>query len=102
MDKRIGIQYASDSSVPPKKKFKHLYSTSKEHERIIKRSDSGKTFEFIYNNFRNNENIHTDIVGDSIFDNICIDNCVTFSITGGKIDDFFCLFDTLKSFPNIF
>ena len=46
-DRRIGIPYASDSSVPPKKKFKPLYSTSQEHGRIIKKSDSGKTFEFI-------------------------------------------------------
>ena len=101
MDKRIGIPYASDSSIPPKKKFKPLYSLSQEHGRIVKNSDSGKTFEFIYNNFSNNENIHTAIVGDSIFDNICIDNCVTFSLSAGKIDDFFFLFDTLKPYPNI-
>ena len=101
MDKRLGIPYASDSIVPPKKKFKPLYSTSQEHGRIIKKSDSGKTFEFIYNKFSNNENIHTAFVGDSIFDNICIDNCVKFSLFGGKIDDFFFLFDTLKSYPNI-
>ena len=102
MDKRIGIACASDSSVPSKKKFKPLYSTSQEHGRIIKKSDSGKTFEFIYNNFRNNENIHTYIVGESILDNICTDNCVPFSLSGGKIEDFFFLFVTLKSYPNLF
>ena len=56
---------------------------------------------FIYNNFSNNGNIHTSIVRDSIFDNICIDNRVTFSLCGGKIDGYFFLFDTLKSYPNV-
>ena len=101
MDKKIiGIPYAFVSNVPPKKRIKPLFSIGQEHGRIIKKSDTGKPFEFIYNNFSNNGNIHTSIVRDSIFDNICIDNRGTFSLSGGKIDYFFFLLDT-PTYPNL-
>ena len=85
MDERIGILHASDSSVSPKKQLKPLFSTTQEQVRIIKKSDTGKPLEFIYNNFSNKENIHTAEVGVPIFRNICNDNCVTFSLSGKKL-----------------
>ena len=61
---------------------------------------NGRNAELFFNNFAG-ERVHTAIVGDSIFDSICIRNCVTYSLSGGRVEHFHLLLDTLSVYRNV-
>ena len=97
--KRIGRPYAS-ANAPPKKALKPLFADDQINGRVTKLQPNGRNAEFIFNNFVG-ENVHTAIVGDSIFDSVCIRNCVTYSLSGGRIEQFHLLLDTLSVYRNV-
>ena len=82
------------------KNFKPAFSKSHVQRRIFKESSSGPV-EFIYNNFSNEETVPTAVVGDSIVDSLCVNNCSIFSLSGGRVDQFFILLDTLASYRKV-
>ena len=45
--------------------------------------------------------MHNEIVGDSIFDSVCIRNCVTYSLSGGRVEQFRLLLDILSVYRNV-
>ena len=49
----------------------------------------------------NSKEVHTAIIGDSIVNGICIDSCSVLSLSGGRINDFYEILPTLKSYRNI-
>ena len=97
---RIGVPFASVSNAPPKKKMKPAFSESQEQFRLVKEATGGD-LEFLCNNFSNFEKLHTAVVGDSIVDSLCVDNCAVFSLSGGRVAQFYSLLDTLVSYRNI-
>ena len=97
--KRIGRPYAS-ANAPPKKTLKPLFADDQVNGRVIKLQPNGRNVEFILNNFVG-ESVHTAIVGDSIFDSICIRNCVTYSLSGGRVERFHLLLDTVSVYRNV-
>ena len=86
---------------PAKKKFKPAISPVQHQDRLNKLTSSGKTLQFLFNNFGNDLETHTAVVGDSIVDSLCVDNCVVYSLSGGKVEDFVYLLDTLAAYRNI-
>ena len=97
---RIGVPFASVSEAPTKKKMKPAFSESQEQFRLVKEATGGN-LEFLCNNFSNFEKLHTAVVGDSIVDSLCVDNCAVFSLSGGRVAQFYYLLDTLNSYRNI-
>ena len=97
---RLGNLHGNNNSAPPKKRLKPLFPSHQQHGRLVKDNIDGTTTEFIYNNFVDEEAVHR-IVGDSIFDNICVKNCVDYSLSGGKVNQFFVLMDTLAVYRNV-
>ena len=98
---RLGNLHGNNNSAPPKKRLKPLFANHQQHGRLVKDNIDGTTTEFIYNNFVDDEEVHTAIVGDSIFDSICVKNCVAYSLSGGKVNQFFVLLDTLAVYRNV-
>ena len=98
---RLGNLHGNNKSCPPKKRLKPLFADHQQHGRIVKNNIDGTTAEFIYNNFVDEEAVHTAIVGDSIFDSICVKNCVAYSLSGGKVNQFYVLLDTLTVYRNV-
>ena len=97
---RLGNLHGNNNSAPPKKRLKPLFTNHQQHGRLVKDNVDGNTTEVIYNNFVVEEAVHTAIVGDSIFDSICVKNCVAYSLSGGKVNQFFVLLDTLAVYRN--
>ena len=97
--KQIGRPYAS-ANTPPKKALKPLFADDQVHRRVTKLRSNGRNAEFIFNDFVC-ETVHTAIVGDSIFDNVCIRNCVKYSLSGGRVEQFQLLLDTLSVYRNV-
>ena len=85
---RLGNLHGNNDSAPPKKRLKPLFANHQQHGRLVKDNIDGTTTEFIYNNFVDEEEVHTAIVGVSIFDSICVQNCVAYSLSGGKLISF--------------
>ena len=98
---RLGNLHGNNNSAPPKKRLKPLFANHQQHGRLVKDNINGTTTEFIYNNFVDEEAVHTAIVGNSIFDSICVKNCVAYSLSGGKFNQFFVLLDTLAVYRNV-
>ena len=98
---RIGNLHGNNYSAPPKKRLKTLFLNHQQHGRLVKDNIDDTTTEFNYNNFVDEEAAHTAIVGDSIFDSICVKNCVAYSLSGGKVNQFFVLLDTLAVYRNV-
>ena len=98
---RLGNLHGNNNSAPPKKWLKPLFANHKQQGRLVKDNIDGTTTEFIYNNFVDEEAVHTAIVGDSIFDSICVKNCVAYSLSGGKVNQFFVLLDTSVVYRNV-
>ena len=90
---RLGNLHGNNNSAPPKKRLKPLFANHQQHGRLVKDNIDGTTTEFNYNNFFDEEEVHTAIVGDSIFDSICVKYCVAYSLSGGgggKLISFLC------------
>ena len=100
MTDRVGVPFGSLTDVAARKNFKPAFSKSQTQWRILKESTSGP-IEFIYNNFSNEETVHTAVVEDSIVDSLCVNNCSVFSLSGGRVHQFFLLLDTLASYRNV-
>ena len=100
MTDRVGVPFGSLTDVAPRKNFKPVLLKSQVQGRIFKESTSGPV-EFIYNNFSNEETVHTAVVGDSIVDSLFVNNCSVFFLSGGRVDQFFLLLDTLASYRNV-
>ena len=82
-------------------KFKESFSKDQFQGKILKKTEKGRNIEFILNNFQSRLELHTKIVGDSIVDNLCIDNCRTISLPGGRVEDVNEILDTVKSCRNV-
>ena len=100
MTDRVDVPFGSLTDVPPRKNFKPVFSKSQVQGRIFKESTSGSV-EFMYSNFSKEETVHTAVVVDSIVDPLCLNNCSVFSLSGGRVDQFFLLLDTLASYRNV-
>ena len=98
---RLGNLHGNNNSAPTQKRLKPLFANHQQHGRLEKDNTDGNTTEFIYNNFVDEEAVHTAIVGNSIFDSICVKNCVAYSLSGGKVNQFFVLLDTLAVYRNV-
>ena len=98
---RLGNLHGNNNSAPPQKRLKPLFANHQQHGRLEMDNTDGNTTEFIYNNFVDEEAVHTAIVGNSIFDSICVKNCVAYSLSGGKVNQFFVLLDTLAVYRNV-
>ena len=98
--KRVGVPYANLVDEPPKKKFKPSFSKQQIQGRLWKEIN-GQKLEFLYNNFDNEKKINTAIVGDSIVDSLCVDACVSLSLSGGRVEQFYALLDTLESYKSV-
>ena len=98
---RLGNLHGNNNSAPPKKRLKRPFANHQQHGWIVKNNIDGTTAEFIYNNFVDDEAVHTAIVGDSIFDSICVKNCVAYSLFGGKVNQFYVLLDILAVYRNV-
>ena len=99
--KRIGEPFASNPDVAQRKRFKETFSAQQLQGRIKKETVRGKSREFLYTNFVNEVAVETALVGDSIVDNICLNGCSTFSLSGGVVNDFYDLLPTMKSYGKI-
>ena len=93
--------YNYETGEPLRKQFKPAFSEAQFQGRLTKLGTHGRTREFIYNDFCNEIGVTTALIGDSIVDNICLNGCFTYSLSGGHINDFFYLLPTLKSYNNI-
>ena len=94
---RVGPKFANQCNAPPRKKFKTTFSPVQNQDRCSTKNiltSSGKTLRFLFNKFGNDLETHTAVVGDSIVDSLCVDNCVVYSLSGGKVEDFAYLLDT--------
>ena len=100
MDLRIGATYVNNSAAPDRRPLKPRFSPVQQQGRIKRETDRG-TIEFLHSNFANELEINTAVVGDSILNGICINNCVVYSLPGGVIADFHELLPTLQSYRNI-
>ena len=69
---RLGNLRGNNNSAPPKKRLKPLFADHQQHGKIVKNNIDETTAKFIYNKFVDEETVHTAIVGDSIFDSICV------------------------------
>ena len=98
---RLGNLPGNNNSAPPKKRLKPLFANHQQHGRLVKDNIDGTTTEFIYSNFVDEEEVHTAIVCDSIFDSIYVQNYVAYSLSGGKVNQFFVLLDTLAVYRNV-
>ena len=98
---RLGNIHGNNNSAPPKKRLKPLFANHQQHGRIVRNHIDGTTAELIFNNFVDEEAVHTAIVGDSIFDSICVKNCVAYSLSGGKVNQFYVLLGTLAVYRNV-
>ena len=98
---RLGNLHGNNNSAPPKKKLKPLFANHQQHGRNVKNNIDGTTAKFIYNNFVDEEAVHTAIVGNSIFDSTCVKNCAAYSLSGGKVNQFYVLLDTLAVYRNV-
>ena len=98
--KRVGVPYANLVDEPPKKKFKPSFWKQQIQGRLWKEIN-GQKLEFLYNNFDNEKKINTAIVGDSIVDSLCVDGCVSLSLSGGRVEQFYALLDTLESYKSV-
>ena len=98
--KRVGVPYANLVDEPPKKKFKPSFSKQQIQGRLWKEIN-GRKLEFLYNNFDYEKKINTAIVGDSIVDSLCVDGCVSLSLSGGRVEQFYALLDTLESYKSV-
>ena len=78
-------------------KFKESFSKDQVQGKILKKMEKGRPVEFIPNNFQSHLELHTKIVGDSIVDNLCIDNCRTISLPVGRVEEVYEILDTVKS-----
>ena len=86
----VGLSYVNDETgEPPRKQFKSAFSEAQFQGRLTKLGTDGRTHEFIYNDFCNEIGVTAAIIGDSIADNICMNGCVTYSLSGGHVNDFF-------------
>ena len=85
---KVGVLYASESGVPPKKKLKPAFSEAQEQARVVKIDSNGRIREFLVTNFCNEISVSTVLLGDSIVDNICLNGCVTYSLGGGCVKYF--------------
>ena len=56
--------------------------------------------QFLCNNFSNFKQLHTAVVGNSIVDFLCVDKRAVFSLSGGRVAQFYSLLDTLVSYRN--
>ena len=101
MSKRVGVPFASDPEAVRRKKFKETFSPAQIQGKIVKAKAGGRSLEFIYCNFSNEKEVHTAIIGDSIVNGVCIDSCSVFSVSGGKVNDFYELLPTMKSYRNV-
>ena len=84
----------------PKKALRPLFADDQVNGRVTKLQLNGRNAEFIFDNFVG-ESVRTAIIGDSIFDSICIRNCVTYSLSGGRVEQFHLLLDTLSVYRNV-
>ena len=75
---RLGNLHGNNNSAPPKKRLKPLFANHQQHGRLVKDNIDGTTTEFIYNNFVDEEEVHTAIV------------CVGGGGGGGKLISFLC------------
>ena len=98
---RLGVPFATDNEATPRKKFKPAFSPAQVQGRIIKQPTTGRQLEFLFSNFANEEKVHTAIIGDSIVDNLCVNNCIVYSLSGGVVSEFHALLDTLTSYRNV-
>ena len=99
--RRVGETYVSNPYVAPRKKFKQSFSKNQVQGKILKKPENGRSLEFILYNFQSHLELHTVIVGGSIVDNLCIDNCLTISLSGGSVEEFYEILDTVKSYRNV-
>ena len=99
--KRIGETFASNPDVAQRKSFKETFSAQQLQGRIKKETVRGSGKEFLYTNFLNEVAVETALVGDSIVDNICLNGCSTFSLSGGVVNDLYDLLPTMKSYGKI-
>ena len=98
---RVEPKIANQCNAPTRKKFKPAVSPVQHQDRLNKLTSSGRTLQFLFNNFGNDLETHTAVVGDSIVDSLCVDHCVVYSLSGGKVEDFAYLLDTLAAYRNI-
>ena len=99
--RKVGETYVSNPYVAPRKKSKQSFSKDQVQGKILKKPENERSLEFILNNFQSHLELHTVIVGDSIVDNICIDNCLTIPLSGGRVEEFYEILDTVKSYRNV-
>ena len=99
--KRIGEPFVSNPDVAQRKRFKETFRAQQLQGRIKKETVRGKSKEFLYTNFVNEVAVGTALVGDSIVDNICLNGCSTFSLSGGVVNDFYGLLPTMKCYGKI-
>ena len=97
---RLGNLQGNNKSAPLKKRLKPLFGNHQQHGRIVKNNIDGTTAEFMFNNFVDEEAVHNAIVGDSIFDSICVKNCIAYSLSEEKFNQFYVLLDTLTVYRN--
>ena len=101
LSKRVGAPFQSDPDAVRRKRHKETFSKSQVQGKIVKSKPEGRSLEFFYCNFSNSKEVHTAIIRDSIVNGICIDSCSVLSLSGGRINDFYDILTTLKSYRNI-
>ena len=98
---RVGVLYASESGVPPKKKLKPAFFEAQEQARVVKIDSNGRIREFLVTNFCNEISVSRVLLGDSIVDNICLNGCVTYSLRGGCVKDFEQILPNLATYRKV-
>ena len=99
--KRIGEPFASNPDVAQRKGFKENFSAQQLQGHIKKETVWGKTKEFLYANFVNEIAVETALISNSILDNIRLNGCSTFSLSGDVVNDFYDLLPTMKTYAKI-
>ena len=101
LEDRLGPVLPFVEPPPNKKALKPLFNDHQSHGETFVNIPGRGTKQVIYNNFANNLEVHTAILGDSIVDSLCMDNCVAFSISGGLETDFKHIAEMCKPYRNI-